>query len=224
MRAISDLTEGQFELIPVELSYGKGGPYDYPMAACLLDSGLDIDQLKKDFSYCDQHFSHSYIEDRLPFIGSTYKDMQDLFQHYGFTPEAYRAIGLMRLGTNQWIENTPSYTKQLVEKFSPFCRVHYAIASTNFNLKPHKDCHTFEKHGFRIHIPISQPAHYHFYSKDGPVELVLKPGSVWFVNNALQHAAFNPYNTTRVSLLLQVMTDTIFNNIKSLELDSKNLI
>lgn len=201
---LSDFVEGEFELSPSEFQLTKGLPEEYPLVARLkLD--LDLERLREDFQNSSPVLRRDYLEPR---VSRPMEEVVAALRSVGFTFDKYAVWALMKTGTCELAEETPAYTAAVLTELSPICRAHYVIARPGIEIAPHVDCHDYRTHGFRLHIPIFNSAHYIFYSEGSEKHFELTPGSAWFVNNAVLHSAYNRSSEPRVSLLFQMMSDS----------------
>jgi hypothetical protein len=203
---LSDYVEGAYELTPMQFEITNGKADEYPVVAPL-GLSLDASTLRADFARACDGLSAKYLEDREPHLLHPLGDIFSALRDTGFTLEHYRAIGLMKVGTNELLDGVPAYTAGLLRQLAPMCRAHYVIAEPGTEIKPHIDCRDYSTHGFRIHIPLLNSAFYTFYIDGEEREFELTAGTAWFVNNAILHSACNRTSSPRVSILLQMMSD-----------------
>jgi hypothetical protein len=205
-QGLSDFVEGESELSSMILESSRGEREDYPLVA-RLNLAFDARELLADFEAAQERLRQDYLEQRHDQLGRPLDEVREALFATGFRFENYGAWALMRTGTCDLVDETPAYTRRLLEKLAPFCRAHYVIARPGTEIKKHVDCADYRTHGFRIHIPLFNSAFYTFHRDGRETEVELTPGSAWFVNNAYLHSAYNRTARPRFSLLLQMMSD-----------------
>ncbi len=203
--ALSDYSEGLFELSKVDLSCTQGQADEFP-AIQKLNLNVDVQKLIQDFEFCKQALSDNYLEERRHGFSIPLNQVKEILTTFGFN-QNYSAIGLMKVGTTELHEYVPEYTRSLLEELQPLCRAHYVIARPGLKIPKHSDCVDFSTHGFRVHIPIQNTSSYVFYQGSNATRYQLPPGSAWFFNNALTHEVSHESESVRISILLQMMSD-----------------
>lgn len=207
---LSDEFEGTAELKPMTFTWSHGQANEYPLAVPLFPVP-NYSQLLQEYRESVEKLSPNYLLDRAELLPASLFLTETVLAQYGFDGVNYTAHSFHEVGKTNLVEAVGIQSKEFIEKhFESFARVHYAAAKPNWSSTWHRDCWHFKQHGFRIHIPLSAPAHYHFLDAENRLEkFVLDVGWAWFVNIAYLHKSFNPSQETRVSILLQMMTDRL---------------
>ena len=205
---LSDKIEGQFELTPLHLHHTRGDAEAYPPVLALMP--VDAGRLLDEYERCHERLGDRYLVDRKDHLNCGFDEAVGILKDYGFY-SSYLARSLLQTGKTEFFPEVPEHTRALFnDRLSPFCRVHYATAQPGWRTVFHRDCDHFRQHGFRINIPLSESAYLRFRIGGRVEEYELVPGHAWFVNNALEHLAYNPCPKPRVSILAQLMTDALF--------------
>ncbi len=203
---LSDVTEGFAELGPVELTWSKGECSEYPLVQPIAE--VHAAKLAQDFIYVRHSLSRHYLSEREHQLPLGIARTKEVLKAFGFDGRNYSAYSMKSIDGAHWLD-VPQSTRDWVDaNFPKNARVHYAVAAVGWSSAWHVDCRHFRLHGFRVHVPLSTSAHYEF--RVGPVtkNFELKPGFAYFVNVAVSHRAHNPENEERVSILLQLMSDS----------------
>lgn len=205
---LSELVEGDYEILPIHLFSTQGNPEDYPIVYKIL-SGLDCNQLLKDYEQVlGQSQPGGYIKQREGHFGSTDKETRRLLIEHGFEPGKYKALGLVKTGTSELLEIIPQYTRNMLLNLpGKFFRPHYSAVVPQWKCAWHGDGTDYKKVGFRVTIPINVPAHYSFLVNGKEMHYELEPGNAWFVNFCYPHQVVNPYLEDRICLIFQLDSD-----------------